>query len=210
MGNSDRFCIEYCYTVDSNIMSASGEKGDPILQEDVELFKKVYVAYTPDLVATAARYVGLSTAEDLVQELFLKVWNQKLYLCIKASELRYFLFASLRNSCLDVLRHEDVKLGYIDYYRNNLAMEILSCADQPFYYAEESNSLDILFREVNKLPPKCREIFLESYIDGKKSAEIAREKCISQRTVEAQLYKALKMLRSALTLIILFFSLLSK
>lgn len=191
-------------------MRASGEKGDLIPQDEVELFKKIYVAYTPDLVATAARYVSMSVAEDLVQELFLKVWNQKLFLCVKASELRYFLFASLRNSCLDVLRHEEVKLGYIDYYKKNLEMEILSCSDQPFYYAEENNNLDALFREVNKLPPKCREIFLESYIDGKKSAEIAREKCISQRTVEAQLYKALKMLRSALTLLGLFFSLLSK
>lgn len=191
-------------------MRASGEKGDLIPQNEVELFKKIYVAYTPDLVATAARYVSMSVAEDLVQELFLKVWNQKLFLCVKASELRYFLFASLRNSCLDVLRHEEVKLGYIDYYKKNLEMEILSCSDQPFYYAEENNNLDALFREVNKLPPKCREIFLESYIDGKKSAEIAREKCISQRTVEAQLYKALKMLRSALTLLGLFFSLLSK
>lgn len=191
-------------------MRASGEKGDLIPQDEVELFKKIYVAYTPDLVATAARYVSMSVAEDLVQELFLKVWNQKLFLCVKALELRYFLFASLRNSCLDVLRHEEVKLGYIDYYKKNLEMEILSCSDQPFYYAEENNNLDALFREVNKLPPKCREIFLESYIDGKKSAEIAREKCISQRTVEAQLYKALKMLRSALALLSLFFSLLSK
>lgn len=191
-------------------MRASGEKGDLIPQDEVELFKKIYVAYTPDLVATAARYVSMSVAEDLVQELFLKVWNQKLFLCVKASELRYFLFASLRNSCLDVLRHEEVKLGYIDYYKKNLEMEILSCSDQPFYYAEENNNLDALFREVNKLPPKCREIFLESYIDGKKSAEIAREKCISQRTVEAQLYKALKMLRSALALLSLFFSFLSK
>lgn len=188
-------------------MRASGEKGKLKPQDEVELFKKIYVAYTPDLVATAARYVSMSVAEDLVQELFLKVWNQKLFLCVKALELRYFLFASLRNSCLDVLRHEEVKLGYIDYYKKNLEMEILSCSDQPFYYAEENNNLDALFREVNKLPPKCREIFLESYIDGKKSAEIAREKCISQRTVEAQLYKALKMLRSALALLsFIFFS----
>ena len=184
-------------------MRASGEKEKLKPQDEVELFTKIYVAYPPDLVATAARYVSMSVAEDLVQELFLKVWNQKLFLCVKASELRYFLFASLRNSCLDVLRHEEVKLGYIDYYKRNLEMEILSCSDQPFYYAEENNNLDALFRE-------CREIFLESYIDGKKSAEIAREKCISQRTVEAQLYKALKMLRSALTLLSLFFSLLSK
>lgn len=189
---------------------ASEEKNDLIPSDEEELFKKIYLAYTPDLVATAARYVGMAVAEDLVQELFLKVWNQKLFLCVKATELRYFLFASLRNACLDTLKHEDVKQGYIDYYKNNLAIEILSCSDQPFCYAEENDCLTTLFKEINRLPDKCKEIFLESYIDGKKAAEIAQEKCISQRTVEAQLYKALKILRSALTTIILFFLFLSK
>lgn len=78
-----------CYTGDSNLMKLSEEKGDSIPQDEVELFKKIYVAYTPDLVATAARYVSMVTAEDLVQELFLKVWNQKLFLCVKASGQRF-------------------------------------------------------------------------------------------------------------------------
>ncbi len=199
-----------CYTGDSNLMKLSEEKGDSIPQDEVELFKKIYVAYTPDLVATAARYVSMVTAEDLVQELFLKVWNQKLFLCVKASELKYFLFASLRNACLDVLKHEEVKQGYAEYYKKELMMEILSCSEQPFYYEEENDSLNSLFGKINQLPPKCREIFLASYIDGKKASEIAKDKSISQRTVEAQLYKALKILRGALTLLILFFSFLSK
>lgn len=191
-------------------MKTSGEKGYLKPLEEVELFKQTYIAYSPDLVAAAARYVGMSVAEDLVQELFLKVWNQKLFLCVKASELRYYLFASLRNSCLDVLRHEEVKQGYVEYYKNNLAIEILSSSDQPFYYAEEDETLDALFGEVNKLPAKCREIFLAAYIDGKKSADIAAEKSISQRTVEAQLYKALKILRDVLAIFVLLFSFLSK
>lgn len=191
-------------------MKLSAEKGDLISLDEVELFKKIYVAYTPDLVAMAARYVSMEIAEDLVQELFLKVWNQKLFLCVKASELKYYLFASLRNSCLDVLKHEEVKQGYAEYYKKELLIEILSCSDQPFYYQEENDTLDTLFKEINQLPPKCREIFLESYIDGKKASEIAQEKSISQRTVEAQLYKALKILRGALAIIILFFSFLSK
>lgn len=186
-------------------MKLSGEKDDLIPPDEVELFKKIYVDYTPDLVATAARYVGMVTAEDLVQELFLKVWNQKLFLCVKATELRYFLFASLRNACLDALKHEEVKLGYIDFYKNNIAIEILSCSDQPFCYVEENDCLNTLFKEINRLPDKCKEIFIESYIDGKKAAKIAQERRISQRTVEAQLYKALKILRSALSIIILFF-----
>lgn len=191
-------------------MKLSEEKEILKPQDEVDLFKRVYVAYTPDLVATAARFVGMAMAEDLVQELFLKVWNQKLFLCVKATELRYFLFASLRNACLDALKREEVKQGYLEYYKNNLAIEILSCSDQPFYYEEENDSLNSLFKEINKLPPKCKDIFLASYIDGKKSAEIAAEQCISQRTVEAQLYKALRILRSVLAIIILFFSLSSK
>ena len=91
-----------------------------------------------------------------------------------------------------------------------MMMEILSCTEQPFYYAEENDCLNNLFNEINRLPPKCKEIFVESYIDGKKASEIASEKSISQRTVEAQLYKALKILRGALAVIILFFSFLSK
>lgn len=186
-------------------MKLSEEKDNLKPQDEVDLFKRVYVAYTPDLVATAARFVGMAMAEDLVQEFFLKVWNQKLFLCVKAAELRYFLFASLRNACLDALKREEVKQGYLEYYKNNLAIEILSCSDQPFYYEEENDSLNTLFKEINKLPPKCKDIFLASYIDGKKSAEIAAEQCISQRTVEAQLYKALRILRSVLAIIILFF-----
>lgn len=184
-------------------MRAGEEKGNLILKNEVELFKKIYVAFTPELVATATRYVGMSAAEDLVQELFLKVWNQKLFLCVREAELRYFLFGALRNACLDVLKHEDVKQGYIEYYKNSLAIEILSGSERPFYYAEENDSLNMLFKAINKLPPKCREIFIESYIDGKKSAEIASEKGLSQRTVEAQLYKALKILRSVLTAMVL-------
>ena len=191
-------------------MKLNEKKEEQILPDEVELFKHIYVSYTPELVATASRYVSMVAAEDLVQELFLKVWNQKLFLCVKASELKYFLFASLRNSCLDLLKHEEVKQGYVDYYKKELNMEILSCSDLPFYYTEENDDLNALFKEIYQLPPKCREIFMESYIDGKKASEIAEEKSISQRTVEAQLYKALKILRTTLTIIVYFFSFLSK
>lgn len=48
-------------------------------------------------------------------------------------------------------------------------------------------------------PDRCREIFRRTYLDGCKSRDIAAELGISQRTVEAQLYKALKLLRRSLT-----------
>ena len=173
-------------------------------------FKDLYLSWAPDLVATAARYVGMPAAEDLVQELFLKVWNKKIFLRVKSSELHYFLFSSIRNACLNTLKHEDVKRDFVDYYTKSLLIEELSGSEVPFYYAEEEDTLNNLFREINKLPPRCKEIVIASYIDGKTAVEIAQEKEISRRTVEAQLYKALKILRDALTLIILFFSVSSK
>lgn len=177
---------------------------------EAELFKEIYVTYIPELVATAARYVDTIMAEDLVQDLFLKVWNQRLFMCVKTSELKYFLFASLRNACLDALKHEEVKQGYADYYKNRIKLEILSCTEQPFYYEGEEDRVNELFKEINRLPPKCRDIFLDSYVNGKKASEIAQERAISQRTVEAQLYKALKILRDAFALIVSFFLFLSK
>lgn len=59
------------------------------------------------------------------------------------------------------------------------------------------------FTEIAKLPDRCREVFTLAYVDGKKSVEIAGMLNISQRTVEAQLYKGLKIIRNVLALLAL-------
>ena len=71
----------------------------------------------------------------------------------------------------------------------------------------EKERLDSVYREIAKLPDRCREVFTLAYVDGKKSVEIAGMLNISQRTVEAQLYKGLKIIRNVLALLalVLFF-----
>ena len=66
-------------------------------------------------------------------------------------------------------------------------------------HAPDERQLRAVYLEIDKLPDRCREIFRRTYLDGCKSRDIAAELGISQRTVEAQLYKALKLLRRSLT-----------
>ena len=98
------------------------------------------------------------------------------------------------------LRHEKVKKKY-------KAEETLKKQNQ--IYAEALSALNtstIAFQEIeviiektlSELPPRCREIFILSRMDGKKNKEVAETLDISVKTVEAQITKALKMLRVSL------------
>ena len=86
----------------------------------------------------------------------------------------------------------------------------LENAPRLIFYASkyvDSDTADSVYREIAKLPDRCREVFTLAYVDGKKSVEIAGMLNISQRTVEAQLYKGLKIIRNVLALLalVLFF-----
>lgn len=70
--------------------------------------------------------------------------------------------------------------------------------DDPQSLFAEDERLELIYKEMDKLPEKCREIFTMSYLEERKTAEIAVLLNISSRTVEAQLYKALKILRGIL------------
>ena len=71
--------------------------------------------------------------------------------------------------------------------------------DDPQFLFSKDERLEHVYKEIDKLPEKCREIFIMSYLEERKTAEIALLLNLSTRTVEAQLYKALKTLRNALS-----------
>ena len=70
----------------------------------------------------------------------------------------------------------------------------------------EDERLELIYKEMDKLPEKCREVFTMSYLEERKTSEIAVLLNISPRTVEAQLYKALKILRGILLSCLIFLS----
>lgn len=149
--------------------------------------------YYSGLCVFAQKKHGLSEedAKSIVQDVFVKFWNNRDALDIKHS-VRSYLFTSVKNKCLDFLKKEG---------RGAFAMPPdfqTTTGDEPYeqYVLAE---LQALFMEsLQKLPERCRLIFELSYFDQKKNAEIAAHLGISVKTVENQKVKALHVLRHEL------------
>ena len=149
--------------------------------------------YYPGLCIYAQKMISIpeQEARDLVQDVFVKFWNDREKSDIRFS-IRSYLFASVKNRCFDLLRKKD---------RNVKVQEITN--ETPF--ADELfetfvlSELEALFnKSLDKLPEHCREVFEMSRLHGLKNREIAAKLDISEKTVENQITKALHILRNEL------------
>ena len=149
------------------------------------------------LIFYAGKYVNAVTAEDLVQDVFLKVWQKRTFLFLKEG-IKTYLYRSVK--------HQEVKGDYINAVTTKLKIEEIYYNDDPQSLFAEDERLELIYKEIDKLPDKCREIFTMSYLEERKTSEIAVLLNISTRTVEVQLYKALKILRGILLSCLIFLS----
>ena len=72
-----------------------------------------YISIAPMLIFYAGKYVNAVTAEDLVQDVFLKVWQKRTFLFLKEG-IKTYLYRSVQHACLDYLKHQEVKGDYIN------------------------------------------------------------------------------------------------
>ena len=82
------------------------------------------------LIFYAGKYVNAITAEDLVQDVFLKVWQKKTFLFLKEG-IKTYLYRSVQHACLDYLKHQEVKGDYIDAVTTKLKIEEIYYNDDP-------------------------------------------------------------------------------
>lgn len=182
------------------------------LQNDKsKAFDIIFNKYYKDLVLFAQNYIEIrAESEDVVQSVFLNLWNHRKTLYINTS-LKSYLLKSVRNLCLNQLRHSDIRREYQKYMteENN----ILSEHDTENYllYSELHNHINSAMK---KLPEKQREVFILSRFKGLKYKEISQKLNISERTVEVRISEALKTMQRLLQdflilpLILLFFKIL--
>lgn len=130
-------------------------------------------------------------ARDIVQDVFVKFWNDKEKLAIQYS-IRSYLFVSVKNKCLDLLRKRNsfAKIQEIST-KHDTAVE-----SYDHFVLSELESLFI--SSLEKLPERCREIFELSRMQGLKNREIAAQLNLSEKTVENQMTKALHILKEEL------------
>lgn len=149
------------------------------------------------MIFYARKFVDRHTAEDIVHDIFVKIWNYDSFMIIDQSMGNY-LFRSVQNACWDYLKRQTVRDDYISKTIAWLKEEELTYKNNPVDQIIDKEQIETVYKAIDQLPEKCREIFLLSYMEEKKNAEIADMLNISVRTVETQIYKALKSLRNTL------------
>ena len=145
--------------------------------------------------------VSEEEAENIVHDVFAELWENKRMLGMSLNLIAY-LFTSIKNKCLNHLRHQLVvhetasrlQEEYLLSLRMNL--DSLELFDQRMFFEDDIE--EVISRALDTLSEKCRTIFIMSKLEGKKQKEIARELAISVNTVETQMGIAYKKLRAEL------------
>ncbi len=161
---------------------------------DIQSFEELFRQYYQMLCSYAIRFVDDGdTAEEIVQDLFYRLWEKRGELQINTS-VKSYLFSAVHNRCLKFIEHRNVELKYRNYY-----LKHESEVDNEPHDAHNVHELQgIIDRTLNSLPERCGRIFRLNRFEGLKYHEIAQKLSISVKTVEANMGKALKLLRKNL------------
>lgn len=156
---------------------------------DQKYFKELFDKYYEALCNYAAVWIKDNNgAEDLVQTLFMQLWENKKYKEVQSIE--NYLIKSLKFKCIDYLRtHKKYQIETLDPTLNLSAPQSL---------LKEEEILPLLHFYAALLPPKTREVFLLSREKGMRYQDIADTLDISIKTVENQMSRALSILRKVL------------
>lgn len=161
---------------------------------DVTAFEMFFKSLYQPLCNYAYSFIhDKDEAEEIVQSAFITVWEKRQSIDIKTS-LKSYLYTTVRNASLNVIKHEKIKLKY--------AGEALAAGEKSYesvaqavYSSELENKI---CQALEELPEQCRMVFKLSRFEDLKYAEIAEQLDISIKTVENHMGKALKIMREQL------------
>ncbi|ULQ57188.1 RNA polymerase sigma-70 factor [Flavihumibacter rivuli] len=157
-------------------------------------FEQVFKTYFKPLHAYAFTIVKDEVAaEEMVQNVFLKLWEKRNTLDIHRSGTAY-LYRSVYHECLNYLQHLKVRAAHASYEAAR-QQDVDGNAQQRVELTELQGHID---RALNELPEQCRTIFQMSRFEELKYHEIADKLGLSIKTVENQMGKALKLMRQKL------------
>lgn len=161
---------------------------------DEREFETLFRTYHAPLCSFAHRYVRApDVAEELVQEVFLHLWQQRSAWDGRGT-IKTYLYSAVRNAAVSYLRHERVVA--------RRSAETLALFDRP-QPSTDRRVADVetamaVRAAVDRLPERCRLVFTLNREHGMTYADIARTLGLSIKTVDAQMGRALKALRKYL------------
>ena len=148
--------------------------------------------YAPLVAMTSALLRDQGPAEEVVQDVLLELWRRRESITFETS-LRAYLFQAARNRGLNYLRRQRVES------RGEGTIAAGMPSPEPADSEAREGELNVAIQSaIAGLPDRCREVFELSRVHGLKYSEIATELGISVKTVEAQMGKALRVMREKL------------
>ena len=131
-------------------------------------------------------------AEDVVQDIFVVIWNKRNENNIDKSKIENYLIRSIKFKCIDIQRKEVVQRKHKEetlHITSDIVNEDIN---------EYLDYKTILYKTIDQLPKKTKEVFILSKINGHSYQEIANKLEISIKTVENQMGRAFKHIREIL------------
>ncbi len=157
---------------------------------DKKAFDELFLQYYKNLCSFSLTFTqNLEDAEDVVQKVFVRFWENRKKLEIPENP-KAFLFKSVYFESIKLLRQRNTQQKYLS--------ELYTFSGQNEEPADFSLILPILYKAIEKLPEKCRQIFILNKLEGLTQKEIAEYLSISVKTVENQMSIAFSKLREDL------------
>jgi RNA polymerase sigma-70 factor (ECF subfamily) len=169
-----------------------------LITGDAAAFESLFKAYFKSLHGYACGLLQDSpTAEEMVQQVFYKIWERKGRISVHTS-LKAFLYRAVHNECVNYLKHQQHKTNYQAHilYMHRQNSQQGSVAES----VEAAEMAKRLQKAIGELPEQCGLVFCLSRFEDLKYREIADKLGISLKTVEAQVTKAMKLLKKKLDL----------
>ena len=158
--------------------------------DDEKAFEVLFHRYYSSMCLFACQFIeDEEKAEEVVQDMFVKIWSKREQLFIDSS-FKQYLFRSIKNQCLNQLQHLKIRQKYAQKVKEDATYEPHTSG-----FLMEFGLNEKIEDSINSLPTRRREIFKMSREEGLKYKEIAEQLNISVKTVEAQMGLALKQLR---------------
>lgn len=169
---------------------------------DEKALEELYRRAFPALVAYAQTITGhFHLAEEIVQDVLLKIWQNRSIIIIQGS-FKTYLIKAIHNQALNKLRQQKTKKKSIIQPGNNDLWQFIAenyDIDEQFIshlFADET--LHIIKRAVAELPKKCRQVFCMSRFEGLSNKEISKMLQLSENTIKTHIYIALQKISEVL------------
>lgn len=163
-----------------------------IKEGDVKAFEKIFKSYHSSLCLYTAGITGsMDVAEEIVQDLFYYFWKERQNLPLFRS-VKSYLYRAARNEALQFREHLNVRNKYRAYVMADCTEASFSDPQDSIEYKELE---EVINGALRKMPERRLKIFCMHRFQGMKYAEIASALSVSIKTVEAEMTKALQVLR---------------